>query len=68
MKTPLKKHREASVAETIDWARALCGFDVNMLVDNPDVVRTTLSCLLKTTEDQQFVSGQDIEAFMSKSA
>jgi len=60
--------KRPGVAETIDWARALCGFDVNILVDNPEVVRTTLSCLLKTTEDQQFVSGQDIEAFMPKSA
>lgn len=60
--------KRPGVAETIDWARALCGFDVNMLVDQPEVVRTTLSCLLKTTEDQQYVHGQSVDALMPKIA
>ncbi len=60
--------KRPGVAETIDWARALCSFDVSLLVDNPDIVRTTLSCLLKTTEDHRFVSEQDVAALMAKSA
>lgn len=59
--------KRPGVAETIDWARALCGFDVTSLADSPAIVRSTLSCLLKTTEDRQFVSEQDIESLLTAS-
>lgn len=60
--------KRPGVAETLDWARALCGFDVTSLANSPDVVRSTLSCLLKTTEDRQFVDEQDIETLLAASA
>lgn len=60
--------KRPGVAETLDWARALCGFDVTLLADDPGVVHATLSCLLKTSEDRNFVLEQDLDALMSPSA
>jgi MoxR-like ATPase len=40
------------VAETLDWARALLGFGVRELGDDPQAVFDTLACLLKTHEDR----------------
>ena len=39
------------VAETLDWAAALVGLDVDNLQDRPETVHETLMCLLKTRED-----------------
>ena len=50
--------KRPGVAETLDWAKALCGFNVTALASKPDVIRSTLSCLLKTSEDMEFVSKQ----------
>lgn len=57
--------KRPGVAETLDWARALCSFEVNSLGDSPRIVRSTLSCLFKTTEDQQFMGGQDIGSLIA---
>ena len=40
------------VAETLDWAAALVGLDVENLHDDPETVYETLRCLLKTQEDR----------------
>jgi MoxR-like ATPase len=39
------------VAETLDWATALVGLEVDNLHDRPETVHETLMCLLKTRED-----------------
>src|SRR3569832_940803 len=39
------------VAETLDWAAALVGLEVDNLHDRPEIVHETLMCLLKTRED-----------------
>jgi MoxR-like ATPase len=52
--------KRPGVAETLDWARALCSFNVNALKDQPETVRATLSCLLKTTEDLKYVNDKDM--------
>ena len=39
------------VAETLDWAAALVGLEVENLHDRPEIVHETLMCLLKTRED-----------------
>ena len=41
------------VAETLDWAAALVGLDVENMHDRPEIVHETLMCLLKTREDSQ---------------
>ena len=40
------------VAETLDWARALLGFAVSDLAEDPETVFDTLACVLKTQEDR----------------
>jgi len=43
------------IAETLDWSAALMGLGVQELSDNPEAIESTLSCLLKTREDKEFV-------------
>ena len=45
--------KKPGIAETIDWARALSGLDVNDLKQAEDSVFNTLSCLFKHQEDSQ---------------
>jgi len=40
------------VAETLDWAAALVGLEVDNLHDDRETVHQTLRCLLKTQEDR----------------
>jgi MoxR-like ATPase len=54
------------VAETLDWAKALIGFDIKDLRDDPDVVHQSLLCLLKTRADQQAMPVERIETVMGK--
>ena len=60
--------KRPGVAETLDWARALCSFNVNTLQDEPDIVQSTLSCLLKTAEDLQYVNDKDLTEVLANSA
>ena len=46
------------VAETLDWARALLGFGVADLRDDPEAVFDTLACVLKTHEDKARITRQ----------
>jgi len=54
------------VAETLDWARALVGFDIKDLKDDPEVVRETLLCLLKTRVDQQNLPVEKVARIMGR--
>jgi len=60
--------KRPGVAETIDWARALCGFNVARLGDSTEIVGSTLSCLFKTTEDRQAMGEQEIESLIATHA
>ncbi len=44
------------VAESLDWAAALVGLDVRSLDGDPETLRKTLICLLKTEADQAAVT------------
>src|SRR5262249_27962363 len=44
------------VAETLDWAAALVGLDVQDLHEAPEAVHDTMACLLKTREDKARMS------------
>jgi len=50
------------VAETLDWGAALMGLGVKDLTENPAAIKQTLACLLKTREDQAFVSADRVES------
>jgi len=43
------------VAETLDWAAAMIGLGVSDLSENQQAIENTLTCLLKTREDREFV-------------
>jgi MoxR-like ATPase len=56
------------VAETLDWARALLGFGVGDLGDDPEAVFETLTCVLKTREDRARVTREVSQRLVSKVA
>jgi MoxR-like ATPase len=56
------------VAETLDWAAALVGFEVRDLHDAPETVHETLMCLLKTQEDKVRITREVSERILGKVA
>ena len=54
------------IAETLDWARALLGFGVNDLGDNPQAVFDSLACLLKTREDRARIDPAVVQRLVEK--
>ncbi len=56
------------VAETLDWARALLGFGVGDLGDDPEAVFDTLACLLKTREDRARITRAVAGRLVARSA
>ena len=54
------------VAETLDWARALAGFELADLKDDPEAVRESLLCLLKTHADQRNLPLEKVEKIMGR--
>ena len=56
------------VAETLDWTRALLGFGVRDLGEDPEAVFDTLACLLKTREDRARVTTEVVQRLVAKVA
>jgi MoxR-like ATPase len=56
------------VAETLDWARALLGFGVADLGDDPAAVFDTLACVLKTHEDRARISREVTDRLVAQVA
>jgi MoxR-like ATPase len=56
------------VAETLDWTRALLGFGVADLGDDPATVFDTLTCVLKTHEDRARISREVTERLIAQVA
>ena len=54
------------VAETLDWARALVGFELKDLKDDPETVRESLLCLLKSRGDQRSLPLERVETLMGR--
>ncbi len=50
------------IAETLDWAAALAGLGVERLDADPDVLMGTLSCLVKTRQDQESLHRERVTA------
>ena len=48
--------KKPGIAETIDWLRALTLFGLTDLPDDVELIKQTLSCLIKTTRDRSDVS------------
>ena len=56
------------VAETLDWAAALMGFDLKNLHAEPEKVFATMMCLLKTQEDKSRFTRDEAERVLGKVA
>ena len=56
------------VAETLDWAAALMGFDLKNLHAEPEKVFATMMCLLKTQEDKSRFTRDVAERVLGKVA
>ncbi|MEE8245852.1 MAG: MoxR family ATPase [Alphaproteobacteria bacterium] len=53
--------RKPGVAETLDWAAALLALEVKSLGDEPEAVRQSLLCLLKSNDDRRQVAPEVVE-------
>ncbi len=60
--------KKPGVAETLDWAAALVGLDVDDLRADSEVVHDSLLCLLKTDHDRRAISSEVAERIVGKVA
>ncbi|NND50711.1 MAG: MoxR family ATPase, partial [Rhizobiales bacterium] len=58
--------KRPGVAETLDWCAALAGQPIASLEADPDLVRKTLICLLKTEADVKAVTGDVADRLLSE--
>ncbi len=58
----LDLRKKPGIAETVDWVATLAGLHVDSLSRNLGLVHDTLSCLIKTREDQQRVDDETLAA------
>ncbi len=58
--------KKPGVAETLDWARALAGIGLSGLDADPESVRQTLLCLLKTRSDRARMAPELVERLVAK--
>jgi MoxR-like ATPase len=56
------------IAETLDWATAILQLDVTDLNDDPEAIRQSLVCVLKTREDCAAISDLDVDRLIASSA
>jgi MoxR-like ATPase len=56
------------VAESLDWAASLAGLNVANLLDDPETVYDTLTCLLKTNEDRARITPEITARLLGKVA
>ena len=63
-RTDLEK--KPGVAETLDWARALMGIGVRSIDENPEALRNTLLCLLKTRSDREAIVPEVVDRLVAK--
>ena len=53
--------KNPGIAETLDWSAALIGMGVKDLIESKELISKTLSCLLKTQEDWEFINNNRLE-------
>ena len=52
-------YKRPGIAETLDWANALLSLGIDEL--EQEVIETTLSCILKYRQDQEKLTGVNLE-------
>lgn len=58
--------KSPGIAETLDWATALLNLQIKDLSDAPQIIASTLVCLLKTQEDQMVMDAESIAELIEK--
>ncbi len=58
--------KKPGIAETLDWAAALLGLGVGALEREPEAVRQSLICLLKSNEDRRAVTPVVMEGLVAR--
>lgn len=61
----LELRKKPGIAETLDWAAALLGLDIDRLDQEPETLMHTLSCLLKTREDRAGMSSDLVQRLVA---
>ena len=56
------------IAETLDWATALCGLAISDLDEGPEKIQSTLICLLKTEADINTIAPEVTGRLIGKAA
>ena len=62
----LELRKKPGIAETLDWAAALLKLDITTLDTEPEQVRDSLVCLLKTREDSVGLDDIEIGRLMAR--
>ncbi len=57
--------KKPGIGETLDWAAALMKLDIKKLDDDPELIMTTLVCLLKTKEDRNHITEDVFERLVA---
>jgi MoxR-like ATPase len=60
--------KRPGIAETLDWAAALMNLGLSSLDDDPEAVRDSLACLLKTREDQTRIDQKGVAGVLAQVA
>ncbi len=60
--------KKPGIAETLDWAAALCGLGMKDLDEDPDKLTATMICLLKTESDLKSVPREVVSRLAGKAA
>lgn len=60
--------KRPGIAETLDWAAALMNLGLDSLDEDPEAVRDSLTCLLKTREDRCRIDAQGVAAVLAQGA
>ena len=60
--------KRPGIAETLDWAAALMNLGLSSLDDDPEAVRDSLACLLKTREDQTRIDQKGLAGVLAQVA
>jgi MoxR-like ATPase len=58
--------KQPGIAETLDWAEALLKLDIGGLDQDVETLEDSLTCLLKTREDQAGLSRPEIERLVAR--
>jgi MoxR-like ATPase len=62
----LDLRKKPGIAETLDWAAALLTLDISTLDAEPEQVRDSLVCLLKTREDSSGLNDVEVGRLLAK--